>query len=484
MYGARVCLCLLSGWLFLAATGCGSGTGHGNDWKDGEVTGDASGLDSAIACESNCEPEGEIICSLMGTRVKRCSAVAGGCLRWEVAQDCASQGMLCDETASPPACYSPPTCADGIQNQDETDVDCGGECGPCIAGSGCTVPEDCESGLCENGICLLCAAGTFRCRGNWLDICAPDGASWVPNTHCDMTAGVGCDADAGSCGLLQPIGNGPSSPTGWYYQFAYFTTSNSPLMSGGAYDVDAFGDYVFVNRDGANVDVYQVTLYDTDGDGEMEPNQHPDNPDHTGPIEERTIAYVQTYAVPTGGVHQNELYVTSNTIYFLGSDAIYSFDRLTSAVTTVVSMPSSGYSGAYETLGYNEVTGNFFFGTRDREVYSWDPIASEWVWETVYPNLAGSHMDGLEVVVDPNTGIPYVYVTDMTSDFIGQYKEDATGRWTQHNLFQYNNSTGDYIEGMGFGTLHHFWCGSGSVLYEIGGGDLAQYTESFSPTNQ
>lgn len=484
MRRTRIWVCLVSGWLVLASMGCGPNSGQGNTGNDGEVSGDASAIDSAIPCESNCDTEGELVCSLMGTRVKRCSTVPGNCLRWDVAEDCASQGMLCDETSTPPVCYSPPTCSDGVQNQDETDIDCGGECAACIAGSVCNLPEDCDSGICENGICLLCAAGTYRCNGNWLEICAPDGASWVPDTHCDMTSGLGCDADAGACGVLAPIGNGPSNPTGWYYQFAYFTSSNSALLAGGVYDVDALDDYVFVNRDGQHVDVYQVTLLDSDGDGEMEPNQHPDNLDHPGPIEERTLAFVQTYDVPTGGVHQQELYITPSTIFYLGSDAIYSFDRATSAVATVVSMPTSGYSGAYETLGFNEVTGSFFFGTRNREVYSWDTVAGEWVWETTYPNLAGSHMDGLEVVVDPNTGTPYVYVTDMTSDYIGQYREDETGRWTQHNLFQYHNSTGDYIEGMGFGTLSHFWCGSGSVLYEIGGGDLSQYTESFSPTNQ
>jgi hypothetical protein len=361
----------------------------------------------------------------MGTRIKRCSAVPPDCQRWEVAEDCAAQGMLCDATSDPPVCFSPPTCADGILNQDETDVDCGGECSPCFAGSGCQLPEDCESGLCESGVCLLCDPGSYRCRGNWLDLCAANGASWQPDTHCDMASGVGCDAEAGMCHLLSPIGNGPSNPTGWYYQFAYFNMSNAPLQ-GGVYDVD----------------------------------------------------------VPIGGVHQQELYITTDTIFYLGSDAIYAFDRVTSAVNSVVAMPTSGYSGAYETLGFNEVSGTWFFGTREREVYSWDANENEWVWEIKYPNLAGSHMDGLEVVVDPNTGIPYVYATDMTSDFIGQYREDEDGKWTQHNLFQYSQPQGDAIEGMGFGTLNHFWCGSGSVLYEIGGGDLSQYTESFSPTNQ
>ncbi len=474
--------------LAMAFMGCGPRAGGGGDGDgtvegDGTVTSDASGLVDAGTCESNCDVEGDIVCSIMGTRVKRCSAVPPDCLRWEVSQDCASQGQLCDASSIPPVCFSPPTCSDGLLNQDETEVDCGGGCPACSAGADCLAPEDCESGLCENGVCLLCAPGSYRCVGNWLELCATDGMSWQQDTHCDMEAGVGCDAEAGACHALTPLGNDPSNPTGWYYQFAFFDSSNSPLQ-GNIYDVDALGNYVFANRDGQHVDVYEVTLLDSDGDGDLEPNQHPDNLDHQGPIEERVLTYIQTYDIPISRLAAAELYITTDTIFYLGSGAIFGFDRVTSAVTSIVNMPASGYSGSYETMGFNEVSGAWFFGTRDREVYSYDALLGEWVWEVKYPNLAGSHMDGMEVVVDPNTGTPYVYVTDMTSDFIGQYREDEDGKWTQHNLFQYYQPQGTVVEGFGFGTLNHFWCGGGSALYEVGGGDLSQYTESFDPTNQ
>jgi len=43
-----------------------------------------------------------------------------------------------------------PTCEDGIQNQDETDVDCGGSvCGMCMNGQGCLNDLDCISGFCD-----------------------------------------------------------------------------------------------------------------------------------------------------------------------------------------------------------------------------------------------------------------------------------------------------------------------------------------------
>jgi hypothetical protein len=86
-------------------------------------------------------------------------------------------------------------------------------------------------------------------------------------------------------------------------------------------------------------------------------------------------------------------------------------------------------------------------------------------------------MDGLEVVTDPQTGTPFVYVSDMTSDFIGQYRKDPEDGWVQHNLFEYDGTVGAVVEGMGFGPNLHFWVSSGSGLAEVGGGDLQEFVE-------
>ncbi|MDI1445972.1 lamin tail domain-containing protein [Polyangium sp. 6x1] len=46
------------------------------------------------------------------------------------------------------------SCADGVQNGSETDVDCGGAgCPACGVGEGCLVTADCKSGLCVSGVC-------------------------------------------------------------------------------------------------------------------------------------------------------------------------------------------------------------------------------------------------------------------------------------------------------------------------------------------
>jgi hypothetical protein len=47
-----------------------------------------------------------------------------------------------------------PTCADGIKNQDESDLDCGGEtCPKCADTKACNVAADCVSDVCMSNIC-------------------------------------------------------------------------------------------------------------------------------------------------------------------------------------------------------------------------------------------------------------------------------------------------------------------------------------------
>jgi hypothetical protein len=45
------------------------------------------------------------------------------------------------------------TCVDGVTDDGESDVDCGGSCPACAAGSGCLVASDCSTGSCVAGAC-------------------------------------------------------------------------------------------------------------------------------------------------------------------------------------------------------------------------------------------------------------------------------------------------------------------------------------------
>ena len=88
------------------------------------------------------------------------------------------------------------TCLDGVQNQDETDVDCGGsQCAPCGDGGGCTLPSDCQSGVCTGGVCQMPTCG--------------DGVQNGAETGLDCGGGV-CPAcgDGGGCTLASDCTSG------------------------------------------------------------------------------------------------------------------------------------------------------------------------------------------------------------------------------------------------------------------------------------
>jgi hypothetical protein len=76
------------------------------------------------------------------------------------------------------------SCSDGIQNGDETDVDCGGSCGACAADARCVEDRDCASSRCSASQCsasceLTGLVAYFPFDGDTLD--------HSPNQH-DITA--------------------------------------------------------------------------------------------------------------------------------------------------------------------------------------------------------------------------------------------------------------------------------------------------------
>jgi hypothetical protein len=52
------------------------------------------------------------------------------------------------------------SCDDGVQNGDEPSVDCGGPCRSCPSGRACSEPDGCQSGVCSSG---GCADGIAQC---------------------------------------------------------------------------------------------------------------------------------------------------------------------------------------------------------------------------------------------------------------------------------------------------------------------------------
>lgn len=72
----------------------------------------------------------------------------GACVECLAEIDC-PQGQICLDAQ----CVAP-SCADGLHNGQETDIDCGGpSCPPCGPGGDCQTGSDCVSGVCTGGAC-------------------------------------------------------------------------------------------------------------------------------------------------------------------------------------------------------------------------------------------------------------------------------------------------------------------------------------------
>ena len=116
---------------------------------------------SCVPCSDVNPCEAGKICRI-GIECKTCPNVGDPCI---IAGDWAGccGDLICDTMLAIPACVEEaPTCTDGIQNQDETMIDCGGVCSPCQQ-EGCTDYE-------------------FRCNGDNLEYCLEN--EWVLQTGC------------------------------------------------------------------------------------------------------------------------------------------------------------------------------------------------------------------------------------------------------------------------------------------------------------
>lgn len=104
-----------------------------------------------------------------------------------VSGDCASN--FCNSSGF----CSRPGCDDDSRNGQETDVDCGGNCGKCDLGKLCDKDGDCRSGQCDSST-SRCAEKKDSCENNRLDPSESDvdcGGSCGP-----CAVGLKCDADA------------------------------------------------------------------------------------------------------------------------------------------------------------------------------------------------------------------------------------------------------------------------------------------------
>jgi hypothetical protein len=92
----------------------------------------------------------------------------------------------CPEHVCESGSCRPARCDDGRRNGTETDVDCGGSCTPCSAGSVCRADSDCSENACQDAHC---------CGGELVD-CTRCARRLAGTNKCALSgdAGPACDA--------------------------------------------------------------------------------------------------------------------------------------------------------------------------------------------------------------------------------------------------------------------------------------------------
>ncbi|WP_223643722.1 hypothetical protein [Corallococcus sp. EGB] len=162
--GGKVCEKCKNGARCAVGADCASGVSDGtfcvpSYCKDRTKSGDETDVDC-----------GGPVCARCGSG-KKCKQNSDCVLR----QD--SYHMYCAQTALLGQICLPSQCDNGEKNWDESDVDCGGPCGPCSQGKVCLQQKDCAAGLmCDEStsprfcVPFLCGAGQYLSNGVCVDV--------------------------------------------------------------------------------------------------------------------------------------------------------------------------------------------------------------------------------------------------------------------------------------------------------------------------
>ncbi|MEM7157417.1 MAG: hypothetical protein AAF799_31515 [Myxococcota bacterium] len=187
--------CFDDGLLQTADAGCPVVTGGGTD-DDGATAADTAADSSGGggSCSNGVQDGDETDVDCGGSCDEQCGS-GQGC---ESNEDCQTEwcgdGMTCTD----------PTCTDGFENGDETDVDCGGSCEPCPDGDGCQDGEDCQSGQCnDDGTCDGSSCDDGIQNGDETDVdCGGSCDPCPPADDCDGPEDCEsqvCNAETGMC---------------------------------------------------------------------------------------------------------------------------------------------------------------------------------------------------------------------------------------------------------------------------------------------
>jgi hypothetical protein len=183
---------------------CGGDTGC-DPCASGKACNSASDCASAICTSSICRaPQ---TCSDKQKDQDESDVDCGGdtgCDRCAAGKACVG-ATDCDGGACMGGVCHAPSCTDGVKNQTESDVDCGGSCDPCADGKKCSAASDCNMALCTGGKCRAqsCSDGLLNQDESDVDCGGVSGcAPCATGQHC--VANTDCDHASCSKGICQP----------------------------------------------------------------------------------------------------------------------------------------------------------------------------------------------------------------------------------------------------------------------------------------
>ncbi|MBL0215369.1 MAG: hypothetical protein IPQ07_15965 [Myxococcales bacterium] len=128
------------------------------------------------------------------------------------------------------------SCTDQVLDGDETDLDCGGSCGPCGVGKVCNSAGDCDASICDARICRVARHCrelhlAFPALGDASYVIDPDGAAagTAVTTYCDMST------DGGGWTLVGKVDGKQTMYTTWLISTVNEAALQTPTITASGY---------------------------------------------------------------------------------------------------------------------------------------------------------------------------------------------------------------------------------------------------------